>query len=261
MLVLTAKLQILPSPEQQELLRNTMRMYTDACNFVSAHIFETKDTSQSSLHKALYYNIRSAFGLGAQMAQSVLISFTAVSYDSSGKAVLYPGRHTKRRRAQYAKTRKELQQRQTPSARRRLLAIGSRESRWMSDINHQVSKALVESQPAKTLFVLEDLTGIRGATERVKIKNRYVTVSWSFFDLRKMIEYKAVKRGSKVIAVPPRYTSQTCPKCGHTERANRNKTTHTFQCKTCGYISNDDRIGAMNLHRKGIEYLSAVAHG
>ena len=55
--------------------------------------------------------------------------------------------------------------------------------------------------------------------------------------------------------VNPAYTSQTCPKCGHTEKANRNKKLHTFCCKNCGYKSNDDRVGAMNLHRMGIELL------
>nr|WP_278243861.1 hypothetical protein [Catenibacterium tridentinum] len=40
----------------------------------------------------------------------------------------------------------------------------------MQDINHQVSKALVENNPKHTLFVLEDLSGIRNATERVKKK-------------------------------------------------------------------------------------------
>ncbi|MED3666720.1 zinc ribbon domain-containing protein, partial [Geobacillus kaustophilus] len=59
----------------------------------------------------------------------------------------------------------------------------------------------------------------------------------------------------KVMVVAPHYTSLTCPKCGHTEKANRNKRTHTFCCRTCGYTSNDDRIGAMNLQRKGIEYI------
>lgn len=73
-----------------------------------------------------------------------------------------------------------------------------------------------------------------------------------------MLEYKALRSGSKVVVVDPKYTSQTCPKCGHTEKANRNKNTHTFTCKTCAYTSNDDRIGAMNLQRKGIEYIAEV---
>jgi len=43
-------------------------------------------------------------------------------------------------------------------ARHRLKAIGQRENRWIQDVNHQVSKALVENNPKHTLFVLEDLT-------------------------------------------------------------------------------------------------------
>ncbi len=35
--------------------------------------------------------------------------------------------------------------------------------------------------------------------------------------------YKAKQNQSTVIKVNPRYTSQCCPICGHTEKANRNK--------------------------------------
>ena len=125
----------------------------------------------------------------------------------------------------------------------------------MRDVNHCISKALVESCPEGTLHVLEDLSGIRSATERVRVKYRYVSVSWSYYDLEQKLIYKANERGQKVIKVDPRYTSQTCPKCGHIEPGNRDKKHHLFCCKNCGYRSNDDRIGAMNLYRVGIEYL------
>ena len=183
------------------------------------------------------------------------INFVVATYDSKHKSGFVSGKAIKQKRAKYKQLRKELQQRQTPSARRRLKAIGQRENRWMQDVNHQVSKALVESNPKHTLFVLEDLSGVRSATEKVRRKDRYVSVSWSFYDLEQKLKYKAALNGSSVISVDPRYTSQTCPVCGHTERANRNKRLHIFKCKCCGYTSNDDRIGAMNLYRMGINYL------
>ncbi|MGO0062834.1 RNA-guided endonuclease InsQ/TnpB family protein [Brevibacillus fluminis] len=186
------------------------------------------------------------------------INFVAVSYDSQGKSLFFTGRPIKDKRSNYKHMRKQLQQVGTASARRKLKRIGQRENRWMTDVNHQVSKALVERYGANTLFVVEDLTGVRQATERVKIKDRYETVSWAFYQLRKMMEYKTLRSGSKVIVVDPSYTSQTCPKCGHTEKDNRDKKKHAFCCKTCGYRSNDDRIGAMNLQRKGIEYIVGV---
>ena len=183
------------------------------------------------------------------------IRFLITSYDSNGKTSFYSGNAVKQKRAHYKTLRRQLQQVRTPSSRRRLKSVGQRENRWMQDVNHCIAKALVESNPKGTLHVLEDLTGIRSATERVRVKDRYVSVSWSYYDLEQKLMYKAAGHGQKVIKVDPRYTSQTCPKCGHTESANRNKYKHIFCCRNCGYTSNDDRIGAMNLYRMGIEYL------
>ena len=184
------------------------------------------------------------------------INFVVATYDSNHKSGFVSGRTVKQKRAAYSRLRKELQMRRTPSSRRRIKAIGQRENRWMQDINHQVSKALVENNPKHTLFVLEDLSGIRSATDRVRTKDRYVSVSWAFYDLEQKLIYKAKQNQSSVIKVDPKYTSQCCPVCGHIEKSNRNKKKHLFCCKNCGYSSNDDRIGAMNLYRMGINYLA-----
>lgn len=183
------------------------------------------------------------------------INFIVATYDSKHKSGFVSGKTIRQKRGHYKNLRKQLQQVRTPSSRRRLKAIGQRENRWMQDINHQVSKALVKQNPTHTLFVPEDLTGIRNATGKVHIKDRYTSVSWSFYDLEQKLMYKANQHQDRVIKVNPAYTSQCCPICGHTEKNNRNKRMHLFCCKNCGYKSNDDRIGAMNLYRMGIEYL------
>ena len=188
------------------------------------------------------------------------IRFLVATYDSEGKSEFYSGKTVKEKRAHYKALRKELQRVGTPSSRRRLKAIGQRETRWMRDVDHCVSKALVESNPEGTIFVLEDLSNVRSATERVRKNKRYVSVSWSYYDLEQKIKYKAFKRRQLVVSVDPAYTSQTCPKCGHVAKSNRDKKNHIFCCENCGYSSNDDRIGAMNLHRMGIEYL-VQCHG
>ena len=208
------------------------------------HIPVTYDVEESNIS-----DIRNVVGIDRGN------NFVVATYDSKHKSGFVSGKPIKQKRAGYSKLRKELQMRQTPSSRRRLKAIGQRENRWMQDVNHQVSKALVESNPKHTLFVLEDLSGVRNATERVRTKDRYVSVSWSFYDLEQKLIYKAKQNQSTVIKVAPHYTSQCCPVCGHIEKANRNKKIHLFTCKNCGYKSNDDRIGAMNLYRMGINYL------
>jgi len=177
------------------------------------------------------------------------------TYDGSRSAFV-SGSAVKAKRAGYARLRKELQRRGTPSARRRLKRVGSRENRWMRDVNHCIVKALAESNPRGTLFVLEDLKGVRAQTERVKVRDRYVSVSWAYHDLGAKLTYKAHLHGQEVLCVPPAYTSQRCPVCGHIDRHSRNKVEHSFSCTACGYRSDDDRVGAMNLYLLGLDYLN-----
>lgn len=67
--------------------------------------------------------------------------------------------------------------------------------------------------------------------------------------------YKAERKGQRVLKVDAHYTSQMCPKCGHTHKLNRDHKNHLFKCKKCGYMSNDDRIGAMNIQMRGVKYI------
>ena len=184
------------------------------------------------------------------------IRMLATSYDGE-TTVFQHGGEVKSKRGKYKRLRQQLQKRGTRSARRRLKTIGDRENRWMTDVNHQASKALVNRYDRDTMFVLEDLTGIRNATEQVRVKDRYVQVSWSFHQFRQMVEYKAKRNGQKVVFVDPAYTSQTCPKCGKIRKANRDKKRHLYVCRNCGYRSNDDRIAAMNLRHKGYDLLNS----
>ena len=178
-----------------------------------------------------------------------------------GKTKFYSGKAIKQKKSCFVEVRKQLQQRKTPSSRRRLKKIGNRENRWMNDVNHCLSKALVNACPSKTMFALENLKGIRGATEKVLKKYRYVQVSWSYYDLEQKLTYKAERKGQKVIKVNARYTSQMCPKCGHTHKLNRDHKKHCFCCRNCGYRSNDDRIGAMNIYMRGVQFIQDSLNG
>ena len=71
-MTVTAKIQLVVSAENCELLDSTANAYRNACNFVSEYIFRTHNLKQFSLNKELYYEIREKFGLGSQMTQSVL---------------------------------------------------------------------------------------------------------------------------------------------------------------------------------------------
>lgn len=56
--------------------------------------------------------------------------------------------------------------------------------------------------------------------------------------------------------VDPAFTSQRCPKCGRVRKGNRHHDCHEYVCDCCGYSSNDDRVGAMNVYFLGTLFLS-----
>ncbi|MGW2941421.1 zinc ribbon domain-containing protein [Streptomyces sp. NPDC001226] len=52
------------------------------------------------------------------------------------------------------------------------------------------------------------------------------------------------------IEVDPAYTSQRCPRCGHTERANRLTRDH-FHCRRCGLAGPADHVAGANIATRG----------
>ena len=75
--------------------------------------------------------------------------------------------------------------------------------------------------------------------------------SWAFYQMEQFLAYKAEENGSHVLKVPAAYTSQRCPKCGRILKENRDHGKHLYSCDKCGYRSNDDRVGAMNIFHLG----------
>lgn len=184
------------------------------------------------------------------------LRFLATTYDEKGKTSFVTGSAIISKRRKFKKLRQQLQSKGTKSAKRRLKAIGQRENRWMSGINHQVTKTLVDKYGKGTVFTIEDLTNVRFATEKVAKTKRYEQVSWAFYQFEQFLLYKAELVGSTVVKVDAHYTSQRCPKCGSIDKLARNHGTHEYHCSHCGYTSNDDRIGAMNIQLLGTNWVT-----
>lgn len=71
-----------------------------------------------------------------------------------------------------------------------------------------------------------------------------------FYELEQFIRYKADTFGMEVIGIDPKYTSQGCSGCGHTEKANRYQ--HRFLCKACGYELHADLNASRNTRLRGV---------
>ena len=179
-------------------------------------------------------------------------------YDEQGKTKFFNGRKVAYIRRKYYYLRKQLQSKGTKSAKRKLKKLGQKENRWMTDVNHQLSKTLVDHYGKNSLFVLEDLTDVsfeKTTSNKEQVRDLH---SWAFYQLEQFLTYKAHLNGSQVINVSAQYTSQHCPKCGQIKKENRNHHLHEYYCDACGFRTNDDRIGAMNLQELGKQYISGV---
>ena len=178
--------------------------------------------------------------------------------DSTEKTTFSSGRAIQKKRDNFARLRHELQTKNTHSARKKLKRIEQRENRWMTDVNHVLSKALVERYGAGTLFVIEDLEGVSFSEENLRrksSKSRRNLRSWAFFQFEQFLIYKAEEQGSYVLKVPAKYTSQRCPKCGVIDKEQRHHDEHEYCCR-CGFRTNDDRVGALNLLYLGERFLA-----
>ena len=184
------------------------------------------------------------------------LRFLATSYDEQGKTAFFDDQAIMRKRAKYQKLRATLQAKGTKSAKRRLKKLSGRENRWISDVNHCLSKTLVKKYGANTLFVLENLNGVSFERTDLPKALRNQNKSWAFYQLEQFLTYKAHLHNSEVVEVSAKYTSQRCPKCGVIKKDNRNHEKHEYHCDNCGYRSNDDRIGAMNIQLLGTQYIS-----
>lgn len=164
---------------------------------------------------------------------------------------IHQGKTVKRVRYRHRQLRTKLQKKGTHSARRLLRKLSGKEKRFATWTNHNISKEIVaKAKDTDRGIALEELGGIR---DRVTARRsqRATLSSWSFFQLRSFIEYKAKRAGVKVVAVDPRNTSRTCPCCGHVDKANR-KTQDNFLCVDCGYSGLADYIAAGNIRSRAV---------
>jgi len=182
------------------------------------------------------------------------VRYLAVASNTKGEGTFYSGKQIVPKANHYARVRKRLQQKGTRSATRRLRAISGRERQLKQDVNHTVSKQIIERYP-HSLIGLEHLTGIRERTRRKKgrrasTKQRKANArqsTWAFAELQSMLAYKALVHGSMTIKVDANFTSQACPMCGHTSKDNRPKKGLLFVCQNCHYMLHADLIGARNV--------------
>ncbi len=141
----------------------------------------------------------------------------------------------------YSAIRKRLQK---EGKFRELKKTKCRESNIVKDLNHKISRKIVDmAKEQHAALVFEDLKGIRTTSKRQHKFFKYSLHSWSFYQLQTFVEYKAKLLGVPVLYVDPAYTSQDCSRCG--ARGQRNG--KEFKCPVCGHVDHADVNAAFNI--------------
>ena len=169
-------------------------------------------------------------------------------------------RHEERlRRAQRAMSRKIKFSRNWKKAKARVQRIHSRIGNARRDFLHKATTTISQNH---AMVCIEDLQvrsmsrSAAGTTEkpgrnvRAKSGLNKSILDQGWFEFRRQLDYKLAWSGGWLVAVPPQYTSRTCPCCGHVSADNR-KTQARFLCVECGFQENADRVGAINVLRAG----------
>ncbi|MEW5861875.1 MAG: transposase [Cyanobacteriota bacterium] len=145
----------------------------------------------------------------------------------------------------------------TRTTRRRvrniLKRLSGRERRYQTWLNHTISRAIIQDAlKSGSLIAIEDLTGIRDRTNqqpRSKTERRRSN-SWAFYQLRQFLEYKGIQSGVELIAISPRYTSQTCHQCLHIGLRSGKR----FRCtnRSCDWHGDADLNGSEMIRLVGL---------
>jgi IS605 OrfB family transposase len=148
---------------------------------------------------------------------------------------------------EFEKVRAGLQQTGTRSAHRTIEQSSGRELRYVRDVLHRASNAIIDEALRYDcdIIAFEDLTDIR---ERTGTSWGH---KWAFRTLYEQVEYKAEAVGVSVKQVGSAYTSKRCAECGFTADENR-PTRNDFCCQKCGSEANADYNAAKNI---GMRYV------
>jgi putative transposase len=149
-------------------------------------------------------------------------------------------------------------------AKKRVQTIHSHISNARRDYLHKVTYTLSKNH---AMVAIEDLQ-IRNMSKSSKgnaekagknvvaksgLNKSILDQGW--FEFRRQLEYKLAWNGGVLVAVPPQYTSQTCPACGCVAKGNR-QTQAQFACVSCGYENHADVVGAINILARGHRVLA-----
>ena len=106
-------------------------------------------------------------------------------------------------------------------------------------------------------MVVYEALKIRNLVKNHKLAKSISDASW--YQFTEWVNYYALIYRIVCVAVPPHFTSQDCSVCG--TRVEKTLSTRTHQCPNCKTILDRDHNAAINILKKGLQYLGIYLNG
>ena len=130
-------------------------------------------------------------------------------------------------------------------ARIRVATIHQKMTNIRTDRLHKITSELIQSYD---MIALEDLK-VSNMMNNHHLARAIAEQSWS--QLRAMLVLKGQSYGRDVILVDPRYTSQICSTCGHSD-GKKPLDVRVWVCSNCGDTHDRDINAAINIRNIGL---------
>jgi IS605 OrfB family transposase len=178
----------------------------------------------------------------------------AVSIISQSGRVLkqsYYGKDISIRQFTFEKRRALLQQHRdtltSSKAGQKLKRLSRKQRNYVRTRTWQITNSIVElAKNFNASIAIEKLKGLRkrGTEWSHKSRRKVNRIPYGF--LGYTLKHVAEREVVPMQEIDPRYTSQICPCCGYTAKANWKGYAY-FKCMECGYEANRDRVASLNI--------------
>jgi putative transposase len=120
----------------------------------------------------------------------------------------------------------------------------AKHARVLRDMEHKISRAIVDSAVERHAgtIVMGDVRAVADGVDLSKQSNQKIS-GWSHGKIRSYVEYKAQAEGMRLVLHDEKYTSQTCPQCGHRHKPRG----RVYTCRACGFSGHRDVVGQINI--------------
>lgn len=164
-------------------------------------------------------------------------------------------KHAERIQEKYSAPKAQIWRRRS-GVLKRIRALHRRAKNILTDWARKTALKIVrEAKSLKAAVAREDLRGLKEGVRKLAKDHRRRLLYMGYSRLLYWIDWQAEKHGVPVMAVNPRGTSTTCPRCGARllEVGRR-----YMRCPNCGFEGDRDVIAVINIRLKALKMGGAL---